>query len=330
MAQSHTFRSYIAKRCLYALITLILVLSLNFFMFRVMPGSPAEVIGGVGRYQYEYQLQEVKRQFGLDKPLHEQYFLYIPNFLLGKFGYSFRTGSLVSHEIAQRLPNTLALSGFGIVLAVVFSVLIGPMSAVRYRKNSGKAILIGSLLLYSIPPFWLGIVAIILFAFQFSLFPLGGVMSVPPLEEAIPFMLDYLHHLILPGVCLAVYLMGVFTLVLRSGMIEEMGQDYVFTLRSAGVSTRSITYKHMLRNAMLPWITSIGLNLGFMITGAFLIEVVFSYEGMGSLIIRSIFARDYPVIQAIFFIVAIFVISCNLILDILYGFLDPRIKIAGM
>lgn len=155
-------------------------------------------------------------------------------------------------------------------------------------------------------------------------------MSVPPLEEAIPFMLDYLHHLILPGVCLAVYLMGVFTLVLRSGMIEEMGQDYVFTLRSAGVSTRSITYKHMLRNAMLPWITSIGLNLGFMITGAFLIEVVFSYEGMGSLIIRSIFARDYPVIQAIFFIVAIFVISCNLILDILYGFLDPRIKIAGM
>lgn len=289
-----------------------------------MPADPAFLLG-FGRLPME-QIEELRRIFGLDKPMLEQYFLYVVNTLKGNFGISFFYRAPVLKVIMDFLPRTLLLSISATTLAVLISVFIGVHSASNYGKKRGLVSLVLMILFRSVPSFWLGSIFLWLFAFQLGWFPLAGMASRPPPTEPLLYIGDVLHHLILPALTLALGIFATIALILRGAMLGELSQDYVTLARAKGHRERTVLYKHALRNALLPVITAIALAYGVCLTHTLLVEIVFSWEGIGKLMLYSVNRRDYPVLQGIFFIIAIMVIFSNLIADLLYGVLDPRVK----
>ncbi|AJY76210.1 nickel ABC transporter permease [Paenibacillus beijingensis] len=301
---------YIVKRLLQMIPTLIGVSVICFLIMHSIPGDPARLIAGIDATEEEVEM--VRDRLGLDRPLPEQYGSYVWNLLHGDFGISMRSDRPVLEEILSRFPATITLTVFSILIMVVVGLFAGIFSATKPNSLRDNATMLFSLFGLSIPVFWLGIMLILLFSYYLPWLPSGGSGG--------------LQNYILPSIALGVSSSAVLARLTRSSILEVIHQDYIRTARAKGVKERLVIYKHTLRNALIPVITIVGLEFGHLLGGAVLTETVFSLNGIGRYIIQSIQYRDYPAIQgSILFVAAIFVML-NLIIDLCYSAVDPRVR----
>ncbi|KQL46233.1 hypothetical protein AN963_14780 [Brevibacillus choshinensis] len=301
---------YIAKRLLQMIPTLIGVSILCFIIIHSVPGDPANLIAGVDATAEEIQI--VKERLGLDRPLYEQYGSYVMGMLQGDLGKSLRSDRPVAEEILSRFPSTIMLTMLSVVVMVLVGLFAGIMSAIRPNSMRDNATMMVSLFGISMPVFWSGIMLILVFSYYLQWLPSGGSTQ--------------LKHYILPALALGLSSSAVLARLTRSSILEVIHQDFIRTARAKGVREKLVIYKHTLKNALIPIITIVGLEFGHLLGGAVLTETVFSMNGIGRYIIQSIQFRDYPAIQgSILFVAAIFVIV-NLVVDLCYGAVDPRIR----
>jgi len=324
-------QEYVIKRIIVTIILLWAIATVNFLIFNMLPGTTINKYiaklspGGTG----SERIKQLMHIFGLDRPLHERYLIYLRNMFTFNFGSSHEFGD-VRNAIMRALPNTLLLMGISEIASIIFGILIGVIVAYKRGTIIDSAVVTGSLFTYSVPVFWLGWIIVNIFALQLHWFPSGGYVptewAINPPDNVLTLILGRLWCLILPAFTLFIFIVGGWILLTRASVLETITEDYVLTARAKGLKTRSVLYKHVLKNASLPLITNVALAMGFLITGAIITETVFSYGGMGSLIFTAISFSDIPMMQAIFFIVAVLVVVANFIADLLYGVIDPRIR----
>jgi peptide/nickel transport system permease protein len=317
--------SYVAKRVTYAALTLLIIMTLNFVIFRLMPGDPVALVADVVRLRPE-QVERLYELFGLRKPLWQQYVQYMIQSLRGFYGYSFYSQRPISEDIMARLPNTLLLVGTATVLSIVIGMVVGIVVSSRRGSVLDITAITFGFLGNSVPIFWLGLILLLVFGVDLKWFPIRGTTSVPAPTEPLALVLDIMWHMTLPTFALVIILFGGYALVMRAAMLDVLTEDYIQLARAKGLTERTVLYKHALRNAMLPMVTVIALAFGFLLSGALLTETVFSWYGLGRYIWDAILKQDYPALQGIFFIISVMVVAANLIADLIYGFLDPRIK----
>ena len=302
------------------------VATILFFIFRLMPGNP--LVAYIDPTFTAEQQEDLLRRFGLDKPLYQQYFIYLGNLLQGDLGESFFFRDSVSSLIWGVFPNTIALTLVALVIAYIFGVLGGALLA-WWRGTWFETWTIPLVLTTrAAPEFWLGMILLAVFSFGLGWFPAGGAVSAGatfPNEFARFFSLDFLRHLFLPAATLAIYLHGLPLLLMRSNMLEVMEEDFVTMARMKGLSGWSILIKHAARNALLPVLTAFALGVGYSIGGNVVIETVFSWPGLGRLLVRAVAANDYPLAQGAFLVIAVVMVVMNFIADLLYSTLDPRV-----
>ena len=309
---------YIARRCLQAVGVLLGVSVLVFLIMHLVPGDPVRVALGTRFEQATYDA--LRERAGLNDPLVVQYFNWIGRALVGDLGVSFRSGQPVTVLILERLPATLSLAGGAILVALLISVPLGVLSAVRQGSVLDYAATTFSQFGISVPDFWMGILLILLFSLQLDLLPPSGY--VPLLED--PW--SWFTHLIMPAVTVGVVSGSILTRFVRSSMLEALGQDYTRTARSKGLRERLVVRRHVLRNALVSVITVAGLQLAYLLSGVVVVEQVFAWPGLGLLALGAVETRDYPVLQGAVMLFAFFFLLVNLVVDLLYAFLDPRIR----
>ena len=306
----HGLARYAARRLVALIVTLLLVAVTVFLMVRILPGDPARVIAGV--LASEEDVRRIRAQLYLDRPLPEQLAVFLWSLLRGDLGTSARTSESVAREVMDRLPATIKLAAASTLMAVAAGIPLGVAAAIR--AHSPVDFLISSVVLFgiSMPVYWLGVILIIIFAIHLRWLPAAGSESVA--------------SLVLPSVTLAAFSMAFVARMTRSSMLEVLRQDYVRTAWAKGLPPAPVLYGHALRNALIPVLTVTGLQFGELLGGAVLTESVFSWPGVGRLLVDSIFSRDYPVIQGIVLVFASLFALVNLTVDLLYGFIDPRIR----
>jgi ABC-type dipeptide/oligopeptide/nickel transport system permease component len=314
---------YFLKRTLFALVTVFVAVTLNFVIFRATPG---DAVTGL-RCQFcttEFK-DQLREELGLDKSKWEQYVLYMQSLAQGDMGRSFVSREPVADELVDPLLNTLPMIALGTVFSIVFGVLSGVVAAWRRGTFLDWGNLSFSLLFYSLPTQWLGLMLLIVFA---GVLPTSG-LSDPFLEFTDPSwwetFVDRLKHMILPAATLGIVLYGEYALIVRSSLMEALGEDYVLTARAKGLRGWSIVWKHAFRASLLPVVTLIALSLGYLVAGAILVEAVFSYPGIGLATYDAVTERDYPVLQGAFLILTLSVVVANYLADLLYFKLDPRV-----
>jgi len=328
-------KGYIIKRIIYTFILILGVITLNFFIFEAVPGNPLEAyISKPGITQA--QIDKLKEAFGIGLPWFIKYPTYIKSMLTLNFGQTSNQmgGQRVVDLIMQGLSNTLILLGASSIIAVVVGILIGAYAAHERGKAIDGAIVVSSLATFALPTFWMGLILQAIFGFGLQWLPIQGSAShpIPGTPQAIqlanPFyyLLDRISYLILPGAVLFLFTYGGFVLLTRACVLETMTEDYVLTARAKGVKERTVLFKHILKNASLPIITNVALQFGFILSGAIITESVFQYNGLGTLIFKAINLHEVPVMQAMFYIVALCVIIANFVADMTYGLFDPRVK----
>ncbi|MER9690189.1 ABC transporter permease [Mesorhizobium sp. M0139] len=311
-----------------ALVTLLMVMSLNFILFRVVPGDPAQLLlAGARSSVTEQQIYGLRKQWGLDKPLPEQAVDYLWSTLHGNLGYSFKfRGERVADLLLARLPATLALVGVAQLFAIIIGVMVGLYAGWR-RGGTIDSLATGtSLALYSTPAFWLGMLMVLVFSTTLGWFPGYGAYSPTGVAgSSLNWLADRLRHLVLPAATLALGLGGQYVLVARAAMSDVVTEDYMVTARAKGLTGRQMLIRHAFRNAMLPVVTLIALNLGYVVAGAITVEAVFNWPGIGGLTVEALNARDYPVLQGIFLLLGASIVVANIVADLTYGLLDPRV-----
>jgi peptide/nickel transport system permease protein/oligopeptide transport system permease protein len=276
----------------------------------MLPGDPAQVLAG--QMATPEEIENIRRQLGLDRPIYEQYVTYLSRLARFDLGRSARTQNPVTEEIWARLPNTLLLAVVAITLACLLGIPAGIISAVRPYSWIDYLVTTSALFGMSMPVFWLGLMLVVVFSVILKWLPAGGTGSW--------------QHVILPSVTLAAFVAAFISRMTRSAMLETLAQDYTTTARSKGLKERVVVIKHALKNAMIPIITVVGLQFGLLLGGAVLTETVFAWPGLGRLIVDSILARDYPVIQGAILIFGLLYIMVNLVVDLIYALVDPRIR----
>lgn len=317
---------YVIRRFLEAIPLFFGVILVVFLLVNLAPGDPIQMLVGDFPASEAY-IEQVREDFGLDKPAWQQFIAHVSNIAQGNLGYSFANRRPVADLIVERLGNTLLLTGSAMIFAIVTGVLLGVIASKWPRSPIDSLITASSLLGFSIPVFWLGQILIIVLAVRLSLLPAQGMRSVRETYEGFALVRDIGLHLLLPALVLSTRYIGLNARITRASMLEVMGKDYIVTARAKGVPQWKLLTRHGLRNALLPIVTVIGYNFGFALSGSALVETVFAWPGMGRLLFDSLSARDTPVILGIFMAVAATTILANLVTDILYGFLDPRIRV---
>ncbi len=302
--------NYVIKRLFSMIPVLVGISILLFFMLRMLPGDPAQVLAG--QMASPEEIETIRKQLGLDRPVYEQYLSYLGRLVRLDLGRSARTQNPVIEEIWARLPNTALLAVVAIGLACLFGIPAGVISAVRPYTWVDYVVTMGALFGISMPVFWLGLMLVVVFAVVLRWLPAGGTGSW--------------QHVVLPSVTLASFVVAFIARMTRSTMLETLSLDYISTARSKGLKEEVVVIKHALRNALIPIVTVVGLQFGLLLGGAVLTETVFAWPGIGRLIVDSILARDYPVIQGTILIFGLLYILVNLAVDILYVVIDPRIR----
>ena len=325
---------YIIRRIAWALATIVVVAVLNFFLFRVLPGDPAKAGVRDPRLTRDAQ-QAIRERFGLDKPLilnttgnpfDSQFFRYFGNLLRGDLGISYNFNRPVAALLRERLMNTVLLVTIGNFLAIIIGIALGVAAAWRRGTIIDIASLTFSLFTWALPTFFLGIILLIVGSTYLGL-PVGGMRtSGRQYETFLEQAVDVGRHLFMPTVVLVVVLLGQFMLIMRSSLLEVLGEDYILTAKAKGLSEAQIMRDHAMRPAMLPVITLIALTLGFTVSGSILIESVFSWPGIGSAVFEAVSRRDYPMLQGAFLIITVSVILANTTADLMYAALDPRVR----
>jgi len=314
---------YLLRRLAQVLPTVVGLLVLNFCIIHLAPGDPSIALGGEHGDAAYYTF--LRARFGLDRPLPEQLLTYITNVLRGDLGTSFVHGRSVAAVIAERLPATLLLVSAALALSSVAGVGLGALAARHGRRPADVTINAVALLGYAIPSFWLGQMVLLALAVGTGLFPVQGMTDARDPKTGFGYMLDVLHHLALPALVLAANELALTTRLVRTGLLEALGTDYVRAARAKGLP-EGLIIRHALRNVMLPVITIIGSRAGMFLSGAVLVEVVFAWPGLGRLLLSSLLARDYPILLGMFLLISLTVILANLITDLAYAWLDPRIR----
>ncbi|MBM3598137.1 MAG: ABC transporter permease [Alphaproteobacteria bacterium] len=315
------------ERLLHTLLVVWAVVTILFLMFRLMPGSP------LAAYLHDNLSEEqqnlILQQFGLDRPLWEQYFIYLGNLLQGELGVSFFQRRPVLDVLLAVFPNTIVLTLSSLIVAYVFGVLAGAYLAWRRNSVIERAAVPAVLAIRAAPEFWIGMVLLAIFSFELGWLPSGGANSPGMFydSEIDRFLsLDFLRHLILPVLTLALYLQGLPLLLMRSNMLEVMHDEFVTMARMKGLSEWSIVIRHAARNALLPVLTAFALGVGVSVGGNVVVEIVFSWPGIGRLLVNAVATLDYPLAQGAFLLIALVLIFMNFVADMLYSMLDPRVS----
>jgi peptide/nickel transport system permease protein len=316
---------YVLMRLAQLLPIVFVIVVVNFFLIRLAPGDPIAYIIGDAAISPEY-VAELRSKLGLDDSLLRQLLIYLGNVAQGDFGYSFVSRQPVIEVILARLPATLLLMITQYVLAIAAGIMLGVISARRQGSGLDTAVTMISVVGYAMPVFWLGQMLMLIFANKLGWFPAQGMLSLRYDLGPFATAVDIAHHLVLPAVTLAFFNLALIARLTRANMLQVLRLEYVIFARSKGLGERAVVYKHALRNAVLPVVTVIGMNIKTLITGAVLTETVFAWPGLGRLTYDAIYARDYPVLMAMFIFVGLLVVLANLITDIAYAYLDPRIR----
>jgi peptide/nickel transport system permease protein len=310
---------YILRRGLTALITVLIVATIIFIILRLIPGDPAQLILGLEAPQA--RVQEIRKLLGLDQPIYLQYLNWLKDVCLGNLGTSLRSGERVLVLLFQRVHVTFWIACFALIIAMVIALPLGIFSALRPWSWIDLFSLFTAQIGLAIPSFWLGILLILLFAVKLRWLPLIGYINFADNP------VDWFRHLLLPSFALGFIRVAIFTRMIRVSMIEELGKEYVTVARAKGLSEWVVILHHTLRNALLPVITVAGMQFGYLLGGAIIIEQVFGLPGIGRLLLNAISNRDFPVVQGTVIFIAIVFTGLNLVIDILYGLLNPKISI---
>lgn len=313
---------YIIRRILGAFPLILLVILINFVILHVAPGDPVFFFIQGGEGTTEEYVESVRKMLGLDKPLGEQLAIFIMNIFRGELGFSHYYQRPVIDVIVERLPITLLLVILSTIFAAVTGIILGISAGTRPYSLVDRVNTVIAVFGYSIPIFWVGQLLIIALAIHLNILPTGGI---PSRFMGGGSVLDWIRHLILPVLSLAAVQLALAARVMRASTLEVLGMDYIVTARSKGLTERVVIFKHALRNAVLPVLTVISVNFAFQFTGAMIIETVFSWPGLGRMMFESVFRRDYPVLMGLLILTSVAVIVINLVTDLLYAYIDPRI-----
>lgn len=330
-------RWYIIKRLLQIIPVVLGVTLIAFALIHLAPGDPVRTM--LGQHATQQEIDEISVKYGLDQPLYVQYFIWLGDVLQGDLGRSILTREYVTTEIAARFPNTIELAIGAMIFATVIGVLAGVISATKQYSLADYSMMGVALFGISMPVFWLGIMLMMIFGVFLGWLPIGGRIDLLlPFTRITGFMvvdsiitgngaalISVLRHLILPSIALGTIPMAIIARTTRSSMLEVLRQDFIRTQRAKGLSERNVIYKHAIRNAMVPVVTVIGLNFGLLLSGAILTETVFSWPGVGRLVVDAVYSRDYPLVIGCILVFALVFVIVNLITDILYTYIDPRI-----
>jgi len=323
------FLSFLASRIGKALVVVLGVVIINFFLIRLAPGDPAAVLAGQAGAGDAAYVEQLRVAFGLDKPILTQLMLYLKGVVQLDLGFSYRNHVPVLDLILERLPATFLLMSCAFVFSIVLGVFLGVVAAkARYRNKRrwiDSSVMTGALVLYATPLFWLSLMGLLLFSVVLGWLPAFGMETVGANLSGWARALDIAQHLILPTVTLGCFFMAVYVRLTRASMLEVIGMDFVKTARAKGVSPGRVIRAHVLRNALLPVITFAGIQLGQMAGGAVLTETVFAWPGIGRLMFDALLQRDYQLLLGIFLVTSIMVVVFNLLTDVLYRLIDPRI-----
>ena len=328
MTRSGKIFKFIIKRLLQGIPIILAIVIINFFLLNMADGDAVDVLAGeAGSATPEY-MAELRAKFGLDQPLPVQLMVYLKNVVMLDLGYSFRHDMPVSELIVDRFWPTALLMVSTILLAVGFGILLGLLAAMRLNTWKDAVITVFALITYATPLFWVGLMMIVVFSLNLGWFPTSGMENVAAFYEGWDRVKDIAVHLVLPTITLSLFYLALYTRMMRASMLEQYGQDYVITARAKGLTERRITFVHVLRNALLPVVTMAGVQVGALIGGSVIVESVFAWPGLGMLAFESLFARDLNLLLGIFLLSSALVIVVNLIVDIIYSLLDPRIEVS--
>ncbi|MDE0850398.1 ABC transporter permease [Yoonia sp.] len=326
MESSKRRTRYVLKRLVQAIPIILAIVVLNFFLLQLAEGDAVDVLAGeAGSATPEY-MAELRVKFGLDQPLVVQLGVYLKNVVSLDLGYSFRHDMPVSQLVLDRFIPTLLLMTSTIMLAVGFGIVLGLVAASGLNTWRDTVISIFALITYATPLFWVGLMLIVVFSLKLGWFPTSGMENFAMFYEGWDRVVDIAHHLVLPTITLSLFYLALYTRLMRASMLEQAGQDYVTTARAKGLTERRIVFVHVLRNAILPVVTMAGVQVGALIGGSVIVESVFAWPGLGMLAFEALFARDLNLLLGIFLLSAVLVVAINLIVDIIYSTLDPRIE----
>lgn len=304
---------------------LLAIVLLNFFLIRMAPGDPAAVMAGQAGAADEIYMTQLREQFGLDRPVYEQAFKYVANIAQGDLGFSYRQNSSVTTLIFDRLGATLLLTVSAFIFALIAGVVLGTIAAMRVGKPLDFIISVVALVFYATPLFWIGLMSILLFSVYLGWLPAVGMQTIGASYTGWAHIVDVARHLVLPATTLGLFYMAVYARMTRASMLEVRDMDFVRTARAKGLKSGPIVRRHILRNAILPIITLAGIQAGQLVGGAILTETVFGWPGIGRLAFDALLQRDYPVLLGVFLITSVMVIFFNIITDLIYRVVDPRI-----
>ena len=321
-------KRFVLRKVLAAILTIAVIIGANFFIFRMAPGDPVRMMFRDPRVSAE-SLELMKQKFGLDKPLSGQFVAYVKNLVRGDLGVSFSQRKPVVEVLAARIPNTLLLVVTALVIAIISGVILGALAGWLSGTKFDTFILTASVTMYSIPTFALGIILLLVFAYIIPIFPLGGITTPASGYEGFELIKDVGWHMFLPAFSIVIWYVGEYVILTRSSMIDAMGQEYITTARAKGLKKYKILKNHALRNALLPVITITGVNMAFAAAGVIEAETVFAWPGVGRLAYDAVSQRDYPLLQGVFMLFAFAIVLANLTIDLIYGYIDPRIKVGG-
>ncbi|MBX3589468.1 MAG: ABC transporter permease [Burkholderiaceae bacterium] len=319
---------YIFGRLLHGVPIVLAIVVANFFLIRLAPGDAAQVLAGEAGAATEQYMQQIRSQFGLDRPLAVQFFSYMKNILVFDLGYSFRHGRTVASLILDRLGATALLMFVSMALSLGMGILLGTIAARRNRSPAAALIMLVAIVSYATPLFWVGLMLIILFSINLGWFPTSGMSTVGLDATGLAYALDVAYHLVLPAITLSFFYMALYTRLMRASMLETLRLDFVRTARAKGISERKIVRRHVIRNAILPVFTMAGVQVSGMLGGSVIVESVFGWPGLGLLAFEALFARDLNLLLGIFFLSSILVVITNAIVDLAYTMIDPRIELA--
>jgi peptide/nickel transport system permease protein len=316
---------FLLVRLLQTIPVILAIASLNFLLLHMAPGDAADIIVGTSGHGSAEAAEELRRSYGLDKPLFQQFFVYIGHLLRFDLGVSIIQGRPVAELIAERIGATLILMLSSITIAVVVGVLLGIFASLRYRTVTDTVLTVLALVVYATPQFWLGLMLIVFFSITLGILPSGGMRSIGVELDGLRSVIDVAKHLILPALTLGLFYVAVYTRLMRASMLDVMTLDYITTARAKGASELRAAFVHAARNALLPVVTVIGVQVGHLLGGSILVETVFGWPGLGRLVLDALLQRDLNLLLGILFVSSIVVVATNLLVDVIYGFLDPRL-----
>ena len=316
---------YLVRRLLQAIPLLFAVIALTFVLIHVAPGDPVHILAGDGGDAAYYA--SMRSKFGLDRPLPEQLVIYVGSALRGDFGYSYVQRRPVFDVISDRIPATALLMLSALSVSTLLGLLLGTAAARRFGRPTDHAITIATLVGGATPAFWLGQVLVLVFAARLGWFPVQGMTSARGVAPGIDAVIDLLRHLVLPVATLGFLQLALITRITRNGLIDALREDYIRTAYAKGLPPSTVVSRHALRNVLLPVVTIVGSHFGTLLTGAVLTEIIFAWPGLGRLLFDATTSRDYPLLMAMFLVASLSVIVANLITDIAYTLLDPRVRL---